>query len=153
MSGMVYSRHGSGLQVAYQAADERSVAAALREFDPDLRLLWKIRGGGQMWEVVKFMGHDRDAVWICDWDSPDGQPLPLSHGLVQKVKDLHLESRTPHVDVEELNHRMVADSLADWHAEVDHMSAELITRLRGRTSYLLPRGLYRRNTRFKDIRR
>lgn len=149
---LILSETGSGLLAAHQHADQASVTAALRSHDRDLRLLWKVIDGQRVWYVVKFLGSERPADWICDWER-DGEPLPLSHGLVERVKALDLNSRAVHADPEELNDRLTAEGLAEVNGAIDELARDLVERYRGTKSHLLPRGVYRRNTRFKDMRR
>lgn len=148
MNGLIYSRTPSGLDVAFNAADERSVAQALREFDDDLRLVWKVVDGQKVWEVVHHNGSDKAATWITDWTDEDGDPLPLSHGLVQRVKELHMESRAPQHDPLDLNDAIERAAREELDAEIDWYAEQLVKTYRGRTLHALHRGAYRRNTRF-----
>lgn len=149
--GLVFSETSSGLVAAHMGADEVSVRAALKDHDRDLNLEWKRVNGQHIWYVTKYSGSERRDDWICDWVA-DGQPLPLSHGLVQRVKDLDMNSRWVEPDAEEENDRMVAALRAESDAEIEELSKEVVDRYRGKTNHLLPRGVYRRNTRFRDVR-
>lgn len=90
------------------------------------------------WAVLKHLGSAVDAQWICDWDD-NGEPLPLSHGLVQRVKDMDLNSRAPIIDPEALNDQMVEEARAEFGDAADSAAADIVERLRERTLYCLPR--------------
>lgn len=150
--GLVFSETTSGLSAAFMASDEASVRAALKQHDRDLNLEWKRVDGTHIWYVTKYLGSERRDEWICDWEL-NGEPLPLSHGLVQRIKDLDLNSRAPIVDPEQLNDAMIEEAREEFGEAIDDISADIIERIRGRKLHALPRGAYRRNTRFKDIRR
>lgn len=150
---LVYSETSSGLTVANVAADERSVTAALRQHDPDLSLDWKLAPSGERcWYVTRYLGSARTDEWVCDWADAYGNPFPLSHGLVQRIKDLDLNSRHQEADPDELNEHARAARAAESDAELEWYSAELVKHYRGRSGVILPRGTYRRKTEFRDIR-
>lgn len=89
MSSMVYSRHGGTLLIAERAADERAVQAALKDFDPSLRLTWEndVNTGRQVWNVHSVWSPDHPAVLIHTWrDSTTLAPLPLTMRIVDEVK-------------------------------------------------------------------
>lgn len=92
MPEIVYSRHhGSGLTLAEFSVDERTVQQQLREFDPQLRLVWERDDefGCQVWNVVKVWSADHPAVQILTWrEDGVGRPLPLTSRLVDEVKRL-----------------------------------------------------------------
>jgi hypothetical protein len=56
-----------------------AVARALSEYDRDLSLVVDTQG---LWRV-----YARDAL-VCAWADRDGNPLPLSMGLLDKIKQL-----------------------------------------------------------------
>ena len=93
-------RHtASGLVVAEDAADERAIQAALQDHDRDLRLSRESHPAGGIEYVVVFTRGDQAAIVVCRWrDEVTGQALPLSHGLVAKVKTLDLNSRAVRLD-------------------------------------------------------
>lgn len=148
----------SGLAVAREGADEASVRAALKAFDSRLMLDHAIDTDWQrvVWQVLCRTGPDTPPSVVCRWretTDPASEPLPLSHGLVEKVKRLHVESRALRADADADNDALRARQHADADAEIEEYAAELVDRLRGRTLRPLPRGHYRRNTEFRDISR
>lgn len=149
---------GSGLVVAREGAEEASVRAALKQFDSRLMLDYALDTYWErtVWQVLCRTGSDTPPMVVCRWretDDPASMPLPLSHGLVEKVKRLHVESRAPKVNADADNDALKASLKADADAEIEEYASELVDRLRGRTLRSLPRGRYRRNTDFRDITR
>jgi hypothetical protein len=91
MSEMVYSRHGGELVLAEYAQDERTVAAALKDLDPQLRLTWEVcqKTGRTVWNVVKVWSPEHPAVQILTWrDERTLEPYPLTSRIVDEVKRL-----------------------------------------------------------------
>lgn len=147
---LVHNRLSSGLVVASQAADESSVRRALKQHDPALILTPDNPDDGPIvWTVLKRVG---DGVHVvCRYRDEHGNPLPLSHGLVEYVKRLDLNSRAPKVDVMAENDRLRERVREDDSAELEEYAAELVERLRGKKSHMLPRGLHRRRTQFPNV--
>lgn len=149
----VLSPHHSGLVLAQEGADEAAVRRALKQFDPRLMLARDEidrRTGRIVYVVLCRTGGDTPPTRVCSWRDNDGAPLPLSHGLVEQVKHLHAGSRAPRVDVERANAELVARQQAAEQEELEAYAADVVERLRGRRSYLLPRGIARRRTQFPD---
>lgn len=150
MSQLVHNRLDSGLVVASQAADESSVRRALKQHDPALMLTPDNPGDGPIvWTVLKRVGEGAHVV--CRYRDEHGNPLPLSHGLVEHVKRLDLNSRAPRVDALEENDRFQQKIREEDSAELEAYAAELVERLRGKKSHNLPRGRYRRRTDFANV--
>lgn len=151
---LVEHRLTSGLFVASQASDEASVRRALKAHDPDLALTPDVddETGQIVWTVMKRVGEQRYIV--CRWRDethPDRTPLPLSHGLVEHVKRLDLNSRAPRIDVQAENDRLQASQREAADEEIEWYSAELVDRLRGRTLRPSPRGQRRRGAQFPNL--
>jgi hypothetical protein len=103
--GLVYIRTDSGLVLAEHAQDEAAVARALREHDDELRLVrqYDLDLRVPVWKVYRYAGSDRPAQFLCAWISEDGIPLPLSHQLVEKVKQMDRNTRSAYLDEEARN--------------------------------------------------
>lgn len=145
---------GSGLLVAREGAEEASVRRALKQFDPRLMLDYAIdtEWGRTVWQVLCRTGPDTPPAVVCRWRNPvSGEPLPLSHGLVERVRHLHVESRAPKPDADADNDALLARRRAEADEVTEQYAAELVDRLRERTLRCLPRGRYRRRTAFRDI--
>lgn len=154
MSQLVYDHHPSGLVVANQAADEASVRRALKQFDGRLMLDYAIdpEWGRVVWQVLCKTGSTTPPMVVCRWrDERTGEPLPLSHGLVEKAKRQHSESRAPKLDALEENDRLQEKIRVEDSEELDEYAKEVVERLRGKKSHNLPRGRYRRNTDFANV--
>lgn len=124
---LVFSENDSGLVVAEQSADERSVRDALRDHDRALRL---VRGfseehGCWVWRVYRYAGPDRPAEFLCDWSDRRGTPFPLSHRLVDYVRhELDKNGRAPGPDPDRRNAELVERRRKDADADMDEAARE-----------------------------
>lgn len=100
----VYRTHESGLVVAEQAMDEARLQRALKEFDRRLVLQWR-----PPYYVVVCAMSDQYAPVVATWMDLSGKPLPLSSGLVEKVKAWHVGARNRPETVDEYNARVGAE--------------------------------------------
>jgi hypothetical protein len=92
---LVYSRTDNGLLVAENASgDERAVARALKEYDPDLRLVPAVVKEQVAWKVYRHSGPDRPALFLFMWGDEYGNPWPLSYRILDKVKTLDKNTST-----------------------------------------------------------
>lgn len=142
---LAFSETRSGILVGHEAADERSVRKELKKLDDHLLLDFD----GQAYQVLKRVSSDGHVRRVCSWRDDYGHPLPLSHGLVDRVNSLRVDGRIAAVDVEAHNQSILdaqhreTDEMIEWYAK------ELKPRLRGTRSSNLPRG-NRRNRLFPD---
>lgn len=150
---LVYDHDPSGLLVARESASEEAVRRALKQLDSRLMLDYMIDTEWQrtVWQVLCRVSADQPPAVVCRWRGVDGEPLPLSHGLVEKVRGLHMDSRAPRVDADAENQRLRDRIDADADAELEEIARELVPRLQGKKSSVLPRGLHRRGTAFADV--
>jgi hypothetical protein len=138
-----------GLYVAEQAVDFQSVAAALREHDPELRLVpqhdpdW----GTVVYKVFRYAGDNRPADFVCGWWDREMRPLPLSHRLVDEVKLLDRRTSSRQPDEDEHNERLKQERLDRWSEDMETLADELAKR--SRTSPALHRGQHLRRSRHK----
>jgi hypothetical protein len=150
---LVHHETPSGLVVATQASDETSVRRALKQFDDRLMLDKMIDPdwGRIVWQVLCRVAADQPPRVVFRWRGPDGEPLPLSHGLVEQAKRLHVASRAPREDPAAANDRLRARHEEAAGEEIEFYAAELVERVKGKKSHLLPRGLHRRNRMFPNV--
>jgi len=148
--GLSYSRHGdSGLVLAEFGQDEAAISKALRQHDPDLRLVPRHseKFGKRYYAVYRYAGSDRPAEFVCAWTTDAGEPLPLSSRLLDLVQKLDRNTRGEYEDEnarerkrrEQLERQLAADTqdlIDDWKA-------------RDGRSALLPRGVSLRMARDK----
>jgi len=136
----------SGLYVAEQSADYKAVQAALRQHDPTLRLVPQHSDEYDtiVWKVYADMGGDRPAVFVCGWWDRQLRPLPLSHALVDRVKQLDRNTVGRELDPDEHNTKLSAEQQARMDAAVDEAAAEN-ERRRGRLP-VLHRGAHLRRS-------
>ena len=81
--------------------DEAAVRRLLRDYDPDLRLVPR----GQHYSVYRYTGGDRPAEFVLAWTDNDGNGLPLSSAILDKVKLLDRNTRSKAPDADELEHK------------------------------------------------
>lgn len=151
---LTYDHSPSGL-VFPPGTIEASVRMALKHHDSALKLDYANDtdwGGRQVWQVLKKVSAEGHVEVVCRWRDPiTREPLPLSHGLVDHVKTLDLNSRAPKLDADAENARHRARLEAEADAEIEFYAAELVDRLRGKKAYLLPRGASRRARQFPNV--
>jgi hypothetical protein len=131
---LVYTKTESGLLVASEgASDERAVARALKDHDPDLRLVPQQDG----WRVYRYAGPDRPADFILYWGDGEG-PWPLSHRLVDEVKrhDRNTQAHVP--SPEELNAKAEAERRKQDAAMVEDIVDDNRHKMNGRIACLKP---------------
>lgn len=141
MSLQVTESHtGSGLYVAEQAVGDDAVARLLREHDSRLRLVpqWGGAGRSVLWQVYAYNGPDRDADHVCSWQTPDGEPLPLSSRLLEMVQQHDRRTRGQTATVKELNEKHLAGVAKDRRNALDAVADDYRPYIdRGRTSVSL----------------
>lgn len=117
---LVYTRTPGGLEVASHGADEASVARALKDHDPDLRLvLQPLDDGILIYEVRLFRGYDRPSEHVLSWMSDRGEPWPLTMQIVEHVKHLDRNSRQPYLSPEERDAEKRRCEAKDWEDSVE----------------------------------
>lgn len=79
----------SGLVVAEDAPDETGLQRALEQLDPRLVLTREVsrRHGCYVWHVHVNWATDRPAMHVLRWEDEYGVPLPLSSGLLERVRE------------------------------------------------------------------
>ena len=120
---MQYLETDSGLAVPLTGADEASVSRALKEYDPDLLLIPQDSDvyGRRIYRVARRVGGDRPVQWIVTWRTREGDALPLSHRLVEKVKELDLNSRNRVDDPDDLNAQLRVERERDLEREMENL--------------------------------
>lgn len=141
-----------GLIVCENAADEKAVTAALKQFDPRLRLGCEVDREHKrpVYVVVRVWSDSHDAAFICDWRDDNQVPLPLSHRLVDKVKDLRAGSRAPLPDAVAHNDALTAAARQEFEEATEDMLRDAVDR-RGRLPvFHRSPGLARTRARLRD---
>lgn len=120
----------SGLYVAEQAADYQSVSRALREHDPELRLVpHEVEETGVvLWKVFRYAGPNHPAHFVCAWTDRKLRPLPLSHSLVERVKQLDRNTRGSEMDADVENARVSAEQEKRMDDAIDEVAREAARR-------------------------
>ena len=136
---MKFLETDSGLAVPLTGADEASVNRALKEYDPDLVLVPQDSDvyGRRIYRVARKVGGDRPVEWIVTWRTREGDALPLSHRLVEKVKELDLNSRNKVDDPDDLNARLKSERQKDYETYMDDMVRDHLGTHKGR--FITPR--------------
>lgn len=145
----ILTRRESGLIVAENSADERTIQRALKDFDPHLVLTWEVDPTGvQVWNVHYVESGDRPAIFIAAWRDDYGTPLPLSSSLVDKVKSLRAGVDWVKVADEE-NRRLVERRRREAESDMDQVAAEYQPYIDDRRSFGFRRGVKTRMFRDK----
>lgn len=79
------------LIVPWEAVDERTIDAALREIEPNLFLDKEIDQQGRLFYTACLHNGERapNPITVAvDWRESDGSPKPLSEGLVYEIKKM-----------------------------------------------------------------
>lgn len=147
---LVHTRTGSGLYVAETATDYQSVSAALRDHDPNLRLVPQgvDRNGRPIYKVLYALGPERPAETVLVWmDDRLEEAFPLSHRIVDEVKRLDRNGRADRVSEDEHNRRLRDEAHERLHDELLGVGFEEAARTR--RSPVLHRGVHLRRSRHK----
>lgn len=110
MMGHIFTKTDSGLLVAESRHHHDAVAAALRAYRDDLRLVpsHDPKYETVMWKVYSYQGPDRPAIFVLPWADDDGRPRPLSMGLLDMVKQHDPNNtRRNFLDVDTQNQRLM----------------------------------------------
>lgn len=91
---------GSGLVIAETVMNEPGIQRALKQIDERLTLQWR-----PPYHVVVCQVNDHYAPVVATWMDLHGRPLPLSHGLVDKVNMWRLDARNQPEGVDQANER------------------------------------------------
>src|SRR6266498_2236239 len=137
---MGFTRTDGGLLVP-EGAQEAAVQAALRQHDPDLRLVPQDSDvyGRRVYKVYRYNGPDHSADLVCVWWDRDLNPLPLSMALLDMVQ-LHDKStvgRMPTIDEE--TERLRVERRRDYDRDAEAIVKEFGPKLDGKKQTLLPR--------------
>lgn len=150
--------HDSGLFVSEQVSDSESVERALNALDhPVADRLFVTREvdqrfGSWVWRVMIWNG-DRPAENLCEWRDQAGQPLPLSHGLVDRVR-AQMASRDGDrlgIALAEQNERHSERVRREVDDALDEIAADVGPRMRETRSAVLHRGQHLRRSRQKAV--
>lgn len=142
--GLVFTDTPSGLVLATEGSDEAACAAALREYDRDLRLVPQDSDhfGRRVYKVFRYVGSERPAIFVCGWWDEFGRPYDgLSvTGLLEMVKRLDRNNtRHQNVDPDEKNARLLADRKREHDERMAEVVEEFRDRIDGKSSSPLTR--------------
>jgi len=148
----VYESTHRGLTVCENAVDERDVTRALKEFDDRLILSCEVDREHQsyVFVVVRRWSNEQDAAFICDWRDDDGKPLPLTHRLVDKVKDLSVGSRAPVPDAVAHNDALTEKNRDETEEVFDDLLHDAFRRRDRVNAFHRSPGLARTRARLRD---
>jgi hypothetical protein len=139
---LVYTQSPSGLVLATHGSDEAAAAAALREYDRDLRLVPQDSDayGRRIYKVYRYVGSERPAQFVCGWWDELGNPYPLSvTGLLDMVQRLDRNTRGAVQDADARNAELTARRRRDAEADFDDIVDEFKDRVDGKKLSPLPR--------------
>lgn len=138
----------SGLVLAEEHRDEAAVSRALKEIDPRL-VLQKERAnaeGGWKYKVYRIWSEDQPPTPVLTWTDAYGYPLPLTWGLIDKVKVHYVGFRGNEYYVSEDEHNSRYRAALDKQLKDDlaAITEEHKPRLSGRTTVSMSGKLKRR---------
>lgn len=145
---LVFTQGPSGLVVANQGSDEAACARALREHDPDLRLVppgvlvqGERESRSDAWRVYRYCGSERPIEFVCGWWDDRGTPYPQlsADGLLRMVQSLDRNLRGDRVEADEHNARLLAERAREAHERFTEIAREFDGRLEGKRSAPQPR--------------
>lgn len=147
---LAYRNDESGLVVAEHTVDEARLGRALKEID-DRLVLQKERAnveGGWKYRVLRVWSEDHPPTPIITWTDEYGHALPLTWGLIDKVKIHMLGFRGNDFYVDPDDHNRRHQEKLDRQIAADHaaIAAEHRPRLSGRTSVSMSGKIHRRQT-------
>jgi hypothetical protein len=108
------------------AADERAIAAALREYDPELRLVPQESDayGCTIYHVRRWAGNDRPSEFLFAWVTETGEALPLSHRLLDLVREHDRNLRAQRLDADAKNELKRQEDKRHWDSEMEALSGD-----------------------------
>lgn len=145
---MLTARHGA-LTVVEQAHPKEFVQARLRELDDRLFLEKQITlSNEEVWCVVVDVGLGHPPMTILEWRDDSGRPIPyLSERIVGRVAQMDRDAGKLYAKVIAANAALVEmqreHALQEWEA----ISEDMIPRMSGTRSAVLPRGQWLRRSR------
>jgi hypothetical protein len=155
----VISRRDSGLFVAERTPDTHDVEAALNRLDHPIAGRLFItrevdRRHGCFVHRVMIDNGDQEPANLCEWRDGLGRPLPLSHGLVDKVRR-QMHARDGERLVAEMaasNHTHQERLRQDMNDALDEIAADVGKRISETRSPALHRGPHLRRSHEKRVR-
>lgn len=119
----------SGLVVAEESADEAGLQRALEQLDSRLILTREVdrRHGCFVWNVHVNWATDRPATHVLRYEDERGRPLPLSSGLLERVRERLAADPDSHVEADRRNDKLT-DEVARLIEEASSEAARLAAR-------------------------
>ena len=100
-----------------------------------------------MWKVYAHRGSDQPAVFVCAWMDSQGVPLPLSHRLLDMVREQDRNTRGHYKTEDELNAELRARNDRVISDRMDAVTEEWLSREKSHA--VLPRSVSLRMSRDK----
>lgn len=130
---LIQREHG-GIVVAEYAQDESQIQRALTQIE-DRLILWPPDGMCPYYRVARNVSDWQEPEIIASWKDTNGNPLPLSSGLIDEVDRLRRDARNKGLDVDAYNAKRTEDLEADRAARGQQIIEEHRAKVeRGRTS-------------------
>lgn len=141
----------SGLYVVEYAADSDSIDRDLRRHDDRLFLTYEIdpRFDAKVYVVLCEVEGDRPPLAVCEWRDEYGRPLPLSSGILDKVKSLAPRGGVAAQEAFAANEAMVEAAKREADEAMDEIAEDVGDRMAGKRSASVHRGQHIRRARDK----
>lgn len=140
------------LSVVQQVRGTDWVQKELRLIDDRLFLERQLTfDGEEVWCVVCQVGGDIPPVTIMEWRDPNGRPIPeLSSGLVERVARMERDAGRLSDRVMKANQAKIEADRRDSYTKYRDIALDIVPRMSGMRSALLPRGQSLRMSRDKQ---
>ena len=148
---MYSTRNAGSLAVVENTVDRRRIERELRGLDPQLFLDAEIDLRHRfVWTVKYHVGSEHPPHLVFEWrDQKTNEPLPLTMGIVDRVKRLEGAGHTVFREVSEHNRRLVAEREARSDQAYTDITNDMEPRMRDTRSAVLHRGVGLRMSRDK----
>lgn len=130
-----------GLYVVEFAQDFDAIDRELRLEDDRLFLSYEIdlRHNAKVYRVLCEVAGDKPPVCIVEWRDDLGRPLPLSSGILERVRSQRARGGVAALEAQAANERMVEQAAREADEQIEETVKEMLPRMRGRKRTTIPR--------------
>ena len=142
-------RHGA-LYVVEESASHSELERDLKQIDRALFFERQLTFAGELvWCVVCDVGGDQPPVTLIEWRDPaTGAPIPeLSSGVLTRVQRMHRSAEAFSREMRARNEQLEKARDRDRDAAYEDMARDMLPRIEGRVSAVLPRSQALRRSR------
>jgi hypothetical protein len=139
----------SGLYVVEFGQDFAAIDRELRREDDRLFLTWEIdpRYNQKVYRVLCEVAGDKPSVCIAEWRDELGRPLPLSSGILERVRSQRARGGVAAQEAFASNEAMIEAAIRESDEAMDEIAEDVGPRIAGKRSAVLHRGHHLRRSR------